>query len=134
MANLIFNSGKEGLLNGSIDLINDNLKVALMTNSFSPDIDADQFYSNLDNEVVGTGYAAGGKLITGKEVVKDDVNDRAKFDAYDLTWSLLTVSNVNSCVIYKYTGNPATSRVHVPSRGREPDSSRQGQHHAPEAR
>jgi hypothetical protein len=109
MTSLIFNTGKQELLNGNIDLINDSIKVALMTSGYSPDKDADNYYNELNFQASGTGYNAGGKLLSNKSVLKDDVNDRAEYHADDLVWNMITVSNVKGCVLFKDTGDPASS-------------------------
>ena len=111
MTNIIFNIGKLKLMNGDIDLLNDSIKIALMTETYSPDKDNDEYYSDLVGEASGTGYTAGGKVLSNRTISKDDLNDRAEFKADDLVWNAITVSNVNSCVIYKDTGTPSTSSL-----------------------
>jgi hypothetical protein len=51
----------------AIDLAADSLKVALLTNSITPDFDADTAYS-ATNEVSGTGYSAGGAALAAPTV------------------------------------------------------------------
>jgi hypothetical protein len=108
MASFLYNKGKTEILNGGIDLLNDTIKVAMVTSSYSPDKDADDYFDDVTNEVSGTGYTAGGKALTNKSVSQDNTNDRAKFDADDVTWTVATIT-ARAAVIYEDTGTDSTS-------------------------
>lgn len=109
MASAIYNNYKESMLNGGIDLENDTIKVALCTSSYTPDIDADEFYDDIDNEVAnGSGYTTGGETISNPAVTQDDVNDQAVFTADATTWTSSTIT-ARYAVIYKDTGTASTS-------------------------
>jgi len=77
-------------LKGVHDLSSDTIKVTLHT-SYTPDIDADQVWSDVSSTEYGTGsgYTSGGATLASKSVTQDDANDRALFDAADVTWSSL---------------------------------------------
>jgi hypothetical protein len=108
MANFLYNFGKKEWLNGGIDLLSDTLKVALVTDQYSPDMDADQYFADISDEVVGSGYTAGGKALANRVVTQDDTNNLAIFNADDLTWTVATISAI-AAVIYKDTGVGTTS-------------------------
>lgn len=108
MANIIFNSFKKNVISGVIDLDTDTLKLALVTSSYNPDQDTHEFFSSVTNEVVGTGYTAGGKVLTSKAVAQDNTNNISTFDADDVVWASSTVA-ARGAVLYKDTGSPATS-------------------------
>jgi len=110
MANISYNNGKKNLLNGSFDLVNDTVKVMLVTSTYTPDIDADEFIDDVTNEVSGTGYTAGGATLGTKAVTNDTTNDRGKFDAADTEWTTSTIT-ARAAVVYKDTGTPGTSPV-----------------------
>lgn len=111
MASVIYNSAKRDLINGTIDLDSNTIKVALVTSSYSPDIDAHDNYDDLTNEVAnGNGYTTGGETLANASVTADNTNDRAVFDAEDVTWSTATIT-ARGAVIYKDTGTPSTSRL-----------------------
>ncbi len=59
-------SFKSGMLQAEQNLLTDTLRMALYT-SFS-DIGPNTTVYTVDNEVVGTGYTAGGELITGTTI------------------------------------------------------------------
>lgn len=112
MASLIYNKGKSKLLKGEIDFEDDTIKCALVTSSYTPDKDTDEYFDDLTNEVSGTGYTTGGKVLTNKSVNEDDVNDRAEFDADDITWTVATIT-ARAAIIYKDTGVAGTSPLIV---------------------
>ncbi len=108
MANVIYNSFKKKIMDGSIDLDTDTIKVALVTSSYTPDQDVHDFFDDITNEVTGTGYSAGGGSLATKTVTQDNTNDKGVFDADDLTWSTSTIT-ARGAVIYKSTGTASTS-------------------------
>ena len=94
MASLVYNEGKKQILNGGIDLLNDEIRVALVTSSYTPDKDVHVDFGDIDNEVSGTGYISAGdplgKTLTNPSVDKDLDNDQAEFDAEDVIWTTAT--------------------------------------------
>jgi hypothetical protein len=110
MASLIFNDTKESLMKGLIDLSSDTIKIALVTSSYTPDQDAHDFFDDVTNEVVGTGYTAGGATLASKTVTQDNTNNWAVFDAADPSWAASTLV-ARGAVIYKSTGTASTSRL-----------------------
>lgn len=108
MANVIYNSFKRDIQNGSIDLDTDDIKVMLVTSAYTPDIDAHTKRSDITNEVSGTGYTAGGASLANKAVTVDNTNDLGKFDADDVVWSSSTIT-ARGAVLYKARGGAATA-------------------------
>ena len=98
MANVMYDSAKKLFLDGDIDLLNDTIKVALIdTNdvSFSSGHD---FHNDISAAIVGTPVALGTKTTTA-----------GSFDSADPTFSAVTGDVCEALVIYKDTGNTATS-------------------------
>ena len=110
MANVIYNSFKAKIMDGSVDLDTDTVKVALVTSSYTPDQDAHDFFDDVTNEVVGTGYSAGGASLANKSVTQDNTDNEGVFDADDVTWSSSTIT-ARGAVVYKSTGTPSTSAL-----------------------
>lgn len=108
MANAVYNRFKREIANGGIDLDTDTIKVALVTSSYTPNVDTHVSFADITNEVVGTGYTAGGQALANKTVTQDNTNDRGVFDADDTTWSTSTIT-ARAAVLYKDTGTPSTS-------------------------
>jgi hypothetical protein len=109
MASVIYNGFKKKIMDGSIDLDTDTIKVALTTSSYAANIDSHVFFSDITNEVTGTGYSAGGAALANKVVTQDNTNDLAYFDADDASWPTSTISAARYAIIYKSTGTAATS-------------------------
>ena len=108
MPSFIYNSAKLKLLQRAFDFTTDDFKVALVTATYAPDKDAHEFFADIDNEVSGAGYIAGGKALENITLTQDGANDRAVLDADDLAWSVASFT-ARAAVIYKDTGAAATS-------------------------
>lgn len=99
-----YNVFKAALLNGEVDLSADStghvIKVILVT-GYSPDIDAHASYSDVSgDEESGTGYSAAGETLASQVVTQDNANDRADFDADDVTWTGLDVGTPSHAIMY----------------------------------
>lgn len=106
-----YNKIKVETLEGNIQFGSggDSFKVALMSDTYTPDIDNDDFWSDISaHEAAGAGYVAGGQALANQVVTRDDAGDRAFFDADNPSWAGITIT-VRWAVIYKDTGVPATS-------------------------
>ena len=110
MASLIYNSFRKKIMDGSIDLDTDTIKVALVTSTYTPNQDVHDFFDDITNEVTGTGYTAGGTTLTTKTVTQDNTNDRGVWDADDANWTVSTIT-ARGAVIYKSTGVSSTSAL-----------------------
>lgn len=110
MADIVYNSFKRDIMNGGIDLDTDTIKVALVTASYTPDQDAHDNFDDVTNEVVGTGYTAGGATLASVTVTADNTDNEGVFDAADVTWSTSTIT-ARGAVIYKSTGVASTSKL-----------------------
>ena len=111
MANVVYNSAKADLMDGTLDLDIDTIKVVLVTSTYTPDIDTHTQYSHITNQVTGDGYTAGGATLADKTVSVDTVNNRGVFDATNTTWSTSTIT-ARGAILYKYVddgGNPAAT-------------------------
>lgn len=110
MADVIYNSFKSKIMDGSIDLDTDTVKVALVTSTYAPDQDLHDFFDDVTNEVTGTGYTAGGTAMASKTVTTDTTDNEGVFDAADVTWASSTIT-ARGAVIYKSTGTASTSAL-----------------------
>lgn len=109
MASVTYGKFGKNLMNGTIgDLTSVTVKCALVTSSYTPDIDNHEFFSDITNEITGTGYTAGGATLSSKTVTYDSTDNESVFDAADATWSSSTLT-ARGAVVYKSTGTAATS-------------------------
>lgn len=107
----VYNNFKELLLNGGgIDLDNDTIRVALVTSSYTPNIDTHDFFDDVSSyQLSGTGYTAGGATLASKTVTQDDTDNEGVFDAADVTWTAINAGTAAYAVLYKDTGTESSS-------------------------
>jgi len=110
MADVVYNTAKQFIMDGTIDLDTDTLYVLLVTNAYTEDIDAHEFRDDVTaNEVAnGNGYTTNGKELTTKVVAVDDTNDWGVLTADDLTWAASTITAAGA-VLYKYRAGAASA-------------------------
>lgn len=112
MATIIFNSFKKKIMDGSIDLDTDTIKVSLHTSSYTPDADAHDFWDDTTNEVSSSGSytagIAGGVALANKAVTADNTDDEGVFDADDVSITTFT-GTFKWIVLRKDTGTASTS-------------------------
>lgn len=110
MASVLYNRWKQGSLQADYDLGTggDTIKVALVTSSYTPNIDTHEDFADITNEVSGTGYTAGGATLANQAVSMDTTDDEGVFDADDVTWGSSTIT-ARGAVVYQSTGTASTS-------------------------
>lgn len=107
MASKLYGNFLAQALNKEVDWDSDTIKVALLTNSYTPDQDAHNYYDDVvANEVTGTGYTAGGITLANKTNTYNAGTNTIVLDADDVTWSSSTIT-ARYAVIYDAT--PATN-------------------------
>lgn len=104
----IYNSMLRDEAIGSIDFDTDSFKIMLVTSAYAPNIDTDTRRSNVTNEVVGTGYTAGGIAITCSVGAVDTVNNRVVLTFAAVSWPASTIT-ARGAVIYKSRGGAAAN-------------------------
>jgi hypothetical protein len=85
----------------AVDLSLTTNKVALFTNSITPNFDSDVGYGAAPynaNEVSGTGYTAGGVAVASPTVTGASGN--VTYDIADTSWSSSTITNARAALIY----------------------------------
>ena len=99
----VYNNIKEQLHLATMDFDTDTFKIILLkTTTFSAD-DNPAYADYSADEITAAGYSAGGETLTGLTVTQDDTNDRAKWDAADMTWTSLASTTIVGAVIYDDT-------------------------------
>jgi hypothetical protein len=107
MASKLYGQFLAQALNKEIDWDSDTIKVALLTNAYTPDQDAHNYFDDVvANEVNGTGYTAGGNTLANKTNSYNSSTNVIVLDADDTTWSSSTIT-ARYAVIYDAT--PATN-------------------------
>ena len=102
MANVLYDKGRQGFLDGSIDWDTDDIRAILIdTADYTVNLATDD---NLD-DIPGAARVAVSAALSGKTVV-DGVADAA-----DVTFSAVTGDQCEALVLYKHTGTESTSRL-----------------------
>jgi len=92
-----------------------DLKVALFTNSVTPDFDASTSSAAYgagvwaSNEVSGTGYTAGGLVITSTTLTGS--SGVMTFDSADPSWTSSTITSARGALIYNNALSPKSGIV-----------------------
>lgn len=102
MANALYDKGRQAFLEGSIAFLTDNIKIVLVNiagGHYTVNLATDQFLSAIAS---GDRVATSGNLAT-------KTSTAGVADADDVTWSAVSGAACGAVVIYKDTGNAATS-------------------------
>ncbi len=119
MADFHYNEAAKKVYDQTLDMLVDTIKVGLSTsthvpirdNDFLDEVGSDDF---IDGELTGTGYTSGfgnsgRKTLASKAIVVDKPNDRAEFDAADVTWTGISAGTAAQATILKEITNDAAS-------------------------
>jgi hypothetical protein len=107
MASKLYGQFLSQALNKEIDWDTDTIKVALLTNSYTPDQDAHNYLDDVVSfEVTGTGYTAGGNTLANKTNTYNSSTNVIVLDADDTTWSSSTITARYAVI---YDASPATN-------------------------
>ena len=102
MTNALYDKGRQGFLDGSIDFDTDDIRAILIdVADYTVNLAT---HDNLDDVAAAARVAVSGSL-TGKTVT-DGVAD-----ADNVTWTAVTGDVSEAIVLYKHTGTEATSRL-----------------------
>lgn len=109
------NATKLKLLNSSIDLSTDTIRVALYddTTAFSFNPDTHAFVNDIldggttAQEMSGTGYSR--QTVANQATTQDDTNDQASFDGDDVTWTGIDAGTIQGIIIYRQVGGDDTT-------------------------
>ena len=106
MASKLYGNFVVKSFNKEIDWDSDTIKVALLTNAYTPNQDGHDYFDDVvANQVTGTGYTSGGNTLANKTNTYDSATNVIKLDADDTTWASSTIT-ARYAVIYDAT--PAT--------------------------
>jgi hypothetical protein len=101
MANALFDPGREGFLDGSIDWDTDDIRVMLTLSSYTFDA-TDKFLSDIPASTRDNGRSAA----LGSKTVTNGVAD-----AGDTSLTATAATASNALIVFKHTGSDATARV-----------------------
>lgn len=99
MANVLFDFGREGIGDGTIDLLADDIRVMFVLSSYVLD-QTDKFVADLGAVDNGRSGALGGKAIP-----------LGVFDANDTSLVATAAIATGRLILFKHTGSDATARL-----------------------
>lgn len=90
-----------------IDIDTDTLKVALLTSSYTPDLDAHDYFDDVTAyQVTATGYTSGGVALASGTWSYNSGTNTWTYDAADPSWTITGSCTARYAVVYDST--PAT--------------------------
>lgn len=111
MSSLTYNSAPVAFGKADIDWEVDTIHAVLLTSSYTPSQDNDDYWSDISAyEFSGGSYPAGGVSLTTKVVTQDNTNNRAVFDSDDVQFTGITGS-FRYVALVKWTGVASTSQL-----------------------
>ena len=107
MASIIYNSLLRYLITGAVDLDTDNFKCMLVTSSYAAS-KSHPFRSDITNEVVGSGYTAGGNVATPTVAAVNNTSNLQDTTWVIAAWTTSTIT-ARGAVIYKARGGASSA-------------------------
>lgn len=101
MANTLFDPGREGFLDGSIDWDTDDVRVMLVKSAYSFDA-SDKFLSDLPASTQDNGRS---------NALDEKTVTNGVADASDTSLTATAATACSALVIYKHTGSDSTARL-----------------------
>jgi len=99
----------QAIVNGELDLNAGSYKIMLAATAYTPNVDADDFRSDVTaNEVTGTNWAAGGVATTVTTDI-DTSNNRVRLFCSDISNATTTLTDAKHAVLYKALGGADTA-------------------------
>lgn len=105
----VYGKATNHILTGGINLTSGNIHCSLHTDTYAPNQDTHEFQSDLTNEVVGTGYTAGGVVVSGVTLTYDAGTNTLMVDCTDPLWTTATLTAVQYAVFYDATSGVAAT-------------------------
>jgi len=107
MASKLYGNFIAKAFNKEVDWNSDTIKIALLSNSYTPDQDAHDYFDDVASfEVTGTGYTAGGNTLANATNSYNSATNVIILDADDVTWSSSTITARYAVV---YNASPSTN-------------------------
>ncbi len=107
MASGWYNAGRRGVLDGTINLTSNTIKMLLVDDTHVPEPDDDFISTSIAaDELSGSGYVggfngSGRKTIASKVFSTDDANDRAEMTADPVTWLAIDAGTAATAILVK---------------------------------
>src|SRR5437763_1761245 len=101
MPNALYDKGREGILDGSINVVTNTIKCLLATSGYTPNTAAHANVSDVTS----------GNILVRSTAFTFKTETGGVFDAADITFTAVSGPGVSYIVIYADSGTDATSRL-----------------------
>ena len=101
MANFWYTAALTALMNGDLDLVNDDIRAVLVKSTHTPQRDA---HDNLDD-------ISGGDRVATSGALQNKSVSAGSWDADDYTFSALSGAAFSQVILYKHTGTESDSTL-----------------------
>ncbi len=107
MASLIYDSFLDDVSKNNVSEA-DTFYLMLVTSSYSPAKGTDAKRSDVTNEIVGTGYIAGGAA-SAMTPALDTSGNKKTWTFASVSWAASTITNARAGVLYKHRGGASSA-------------------------
>jgi hypothetical protein len=107
MSSLSYDSLLDQVLRGNINFSTDTIYVMLVDSTYVPNQGTHIYRSSVTGEVSGTGYTAGGQVVTAT-LSKDTTNHKNTITFSAVSWANATITAAKA-VYYKHRGGASTA-------------------------
>jgi hypothetical protein len=107
MASIAYNSCIRDAFLGRIVIGTSTIKAMLVTSSYVENKDTHLTRADITNEVSGTGYTAGGQIITAT-LTQDLTTEKTVITLASVTWASSTLTAVRKVIYYVANGGAAS--------------------------
>jgi hypothetical protein len=96
---------------GDVNLLTGTVKLALVTDAYTPDRDTHDFWNDVSGSELasGSGYTTGGETLASKTITYDSGSDEVRFDCADVTWTFTAGKTWRYGVVYIDTAGASTT-------------------------
>ena len=103
MANALYTKGKERILSGGVDFVNNPIKALAVSSAYAANLTTHEFLSDVEEHRLGSDQTLANKTVAG-----------GRFDGDDVTWpGVAAGSTAKAVILYKDTGSAGTSPLLV---------------------
>lgn len=99
----------ESLVEGRVDVIADEMWCMIVTSAYTFNQHSHKFKSVVTGEIIGSGYVAGGKKVTGLTPIYDSGTSMLKLPAGNLNWPSVTWTGAVGAILYMAPSGVADS-------------------------
>lgn len=103
-----YGNGLRRVVAGDIDWVNDDIRLAMCSSSYTPNQDTHEDWTDITNEVTGAVYVTKGQALTGQTITYDSATNRVWLNADDVTWSSETLTGARFGILHKYNASDAS--------------------------